>query len=141
VNSKAVILRSDELCYSVFIVPFKQGLRFFVPYPLILPAVSPLMKCLLKTRYSASTGTEDSVSTARTLDQSVWYCPNRRVTPSRSVFDFSSEMNIRGNQRSFQNGTMLYIATVAMAGRSKGIIIFVKILNGPAPSISAASRV
>jgi hypothetical protein len=53
------------------------------------------------------TGIAESVSTASTFDQSVWYWPKSLVTPKSRVFALSSVMKIRGNQRSFQKGTRL----------------------------------
>ena len=54
-------------------------------YPFTAPAVKPLIKFFDIVRYSTKTGIADKVSTAKIRDQSVIYCPNKRVTPSSNV--------------------------------------------------------
>jgi len=54
-------------------------------YSFTAPAVSPLMNCFDKNRYSRMMGMDAEVSTARILFQSVWYWPNSLITPSMRV--------------------------------------------------------
>ena len=67
-----------------------------------------------------TTGRIASDSAASTLFQSVMYWPRNCCTPSVIVCVLSLEVRISGNHRSFQIGTMVNTATVAIAGRSSG---------------------
>ncbi len=68
------------------------------------------------------------------------YWPRNCCTPSVIVWVESDEVRINGNHRSFQIGTMVNTATVAMAGRSSGATTSKKMRVSGTPSQRAASR-
>ena len=68
------------------------------------------------------------------------YWPRNCCTPSVIVWVESDEVRISGNHRSFQIGTMVKTATVAIAGLSSGAITSKKMRVSGTPSQRAASR-
>ena len=82
-----------------------------------------------------------SVSDASTAFQSVTYWPMNCCTPERHRLVASPGARISGNQRSFQIGTMVNTATVAIAGRTSGSTRRKKIVYSVRPSMRAAPQV
>src|SRR5512147_2234449 len=94
------------------------------PYPLIAPAVRHLINWLAISKYRIMMGMVASDMALKIFVQFVWYCANNKVTPRGIVRLLSCRIRMRGNQKSFQIGIRLKIATVAKAGRTRGRMTF-----------------